>query len=136
MIDRISRMQVADILDKMQFFQGQRVGRELWNEKPVEVQEMDLENFNKDIRTIRDYILQLEEMEMPKVGEWIPIGQYPSEPSLLCLDNGHMAVGYYDYDFEEWTSNTVDGLNVGVTQDELEDGDPIAWMPLPEPYKE
>lgn len=54
------RRKILDILDKFQFFQGQRAGRELWNDKPVEVQEQDLENFNKDIRTIRDYIWGLE----------------------------------------------------------------------------
>lgn len=54
------RREVLDILDKFAFFQGQRAGRELWLDKPVEVQEEDLENFNKDIRTIRDYIWALE----------------------------------------------------------------------------
>lgn len=47
---------VVDILDKVEFFQGQRAGRELWNDKPVEVQEEDLENFKRDINTIRSYI--------------------------------------------------------------------------------
>ena len=47
---------VMDILDKVKFFQGQRAGRELWNDKPVEVQEEDLENFKRDINTIRSYI--------------------------------------------------------------------------------
>ena len=59
-MEKIERTQVLDILDKMNFFQGQRAGRELWNDKPVEVQEQDLESFNKDIRTIRDYIWDLE----------------------------------------------------------------------------
>lgn len=54
------RRKIIDILDKFQFFQGQRAGRELWLNKPIEVQEEDLENFNKDIRTIRDYICDLE----------------------------------------------------------------------------
>ena len=54
------RREVLDILDKFAFFQGQRAGRELWLNKPIEVQEEDLENFNKDIRTIRDYIWALE----------------------------------------------------------------------------
>ena len=47
---------VMDILDKMNFFQGQRAGRELWNDKPIEVQEEDLENFKRDINTIGSYI--------------------------------------------------------------------------------
>lgn len=54
------REKVIDILDKMQFFQGQRAGREIWNDKTKEVQEQDLENFNRDIHTIRDYICYLE----------------------------------------------------------------------------
>ena len=33
---------VMEILDKMNFFQGQRAGRELLNDKPFEVQEEDL----------------------------------------------------------------------------------------------
>ena len=47
---------VTEILDKMNFFQGQRAGRELWNDKPIEVQEEDLENFKRDINTIGSYI--------------------------------------------------------------------------------
>ena len=43
---------VMEILDKMNFFQGQRAGRELWNDKPFEVQEEDLENFKRDIPTL------------------------------------------------------------------------------------
>lgn len=31
-----------EILDKMEFFQGQRAGRELWAEKPTEVQDEEL----------------------------------------------------------------------------------------------
>lgn len=55
-----ARLEVIDILDKMQFFQGQRAGRELWNEKPFNIQEQDIDNFNRHIRTIRDYIWDLE----------------------------------------------------------------------------
>ena len=54
------RIKVREILEKMEFFQGQRAVRELWNEKPQNVQEEDLDNFNRDIRTIRDYIYDLE----------------------------------------------------------------------------
>ena len=57
--------------------------------------------------------------------KWIPIGQHPTEPSLLCFEDGEMCVGYYDY--EEW--QVVCGSNIYF------DGEPIAWMPLPEPYK-
>ena len=91
MID-VKREEVVDILDKMEFFQGQRAGRELWNDKPVEVQEMDLESFNRDIRTIRDYIFQLEETRQS--GEWISMYDafadtpYHNQNVLIKCDDG------------------------------------------------
>lgn len=45
-----------EILDKFQFFQGQRVGRELWNDKPTEIQNEDIKNFNKGIEFIRNVL--------------------------------------------------------------------------------
>lgn len=45
-----------DILDKFQFFQGQRAGRELWNDKPAEIQDEDIKNFNRDIEFIRNVL--------------------------------------------------------------------------------
>ena len=76
------RNEVVDILAKMQFFQGQRGGRELWNDKPFEVQEKDLESFNKWIKTIRKYILQLEEKVEPVRGEWV----YWKEQCEYCMN--------------------------------------------------
>ena len=52
----ITKEQVIDILDKFNFFQGQRAGRELWNDKPFEVQEQDIKNFAKDIAVLKEYI--------------------------------------------------------------------------------
>lgn len=46
-----------DILDKMKFF-NQRAGRELWFSKPKNIQDKDIENFNKDINTLKEYILK------------------------------------------------------------------------------
>lgn len=45
-----------EILDKFQFFQGQRAGRELWNDKPAEIQDEDVKNFNRDIEFIRNVL--------------------------------------------------------------------------------
>lgn len=45
-----------EILDKFQFFQGQRAGRKLWNDKPVEIQNEDIKNFNEDIEFIRNVL--------------------------------------------------------------------------------
>ena len=55
-MSEIKTNEVLDILDKLQFFQGQRAGRELWLDKPPVVQEQDLYNFNCDIEKIRSYI--------------------------------------------------------------------------------
>ena len=49
-----------EALDKMQFFMGQRAGRELWMNKPHDVQEKDLESFNRDVEIVRGLIQQLE----------------------------------------------------------------------------
>lgn len=49
-------MRALDILDKMDFFQGQRAGRELWNEKPYEVQEQDIADFSQGISTVKKVI--------------------------------------------------------------------------------
>ena len=59
---------VFDILNKFEFFQGQRAGRELWNDKPKEVQDKDISDFIKDINYIRSYlqdsvVLSMEEYE-------------------------------------------------------------------------
>jgi hypothetical protein len=49
-------MRAFDILDKMDFFQGQRAGRELWFEKPFEVQEQDIADFSQGISTVKKVI--------------------------------------------------------------------------------
>ena len=56
MKDKETHNNVFDILDKMEFFQGQRAGRELWNDKPKEVQDKDISDFIKDINYIRSYL--------------------------------------------------------------------------------
>ena len=45
-----------EILDKFQFFQGQRAGRELWSDKPTEIQDEDIKKFNEDIEFIRNVL--------------------------------------------------------------------------------
>lgn len=52
----ITKEKAIDILDKIDFFQGQRAGRELWNEKPRYVQELDLKAFQEDVALLREYI--------------------------------------------------------------------------------
>lgn len=47
---------VMNILDRMDFFQGQRAGRELWHDKPFEVQEQDIADFTKGIAAVKAFI--------------------------------------------------------------------------------
>lgn len=55
-----------DILDKWEFFYGQRAGRELWGEKPTEVQDQDIADFNRDILVVRSAITALRPF-----GQWV-----------------------------------------------------------------
>lgn len=52
-ITRENILKCLDILNKWEFFQGQRAGRELWNYKPKDVQDKDIENFNRDLSFLR-----------------------------------------------------------------------------------
>lgn len=56
MKDKEKQEKIFDILDKFEFFQGQKAGRELWNDKPKEVQDKDIADFIKDINYIRSYL--------------------------------------------------------------------------------
>ena len=49
-------IKALDVLNKLDFFGGQRAGRELWSEKPVDVQNEDIENFSRDIAFLKDFI--------------------------------------------------------------------------------
>lgn len=42
-----------EILDKWEFFYGQRAGRELWSGKPRDVQDKDIADFNRDMQIVR-----------------------------------------------------------------------------------
>lgn len=54
-------IKALEILDKMDFFQGQRAGRELWNDKPFEMQEEDISSFLRDVMFVRSIIRELTE---------------------------------------------------------------------------
>ncbi len=57
----INRERAIEILERFNFFQGQRAGRELWNDKPFEVQEQDIANFSRDCTLLINYIKKLTE---------------------------------------------------------------------------
>lgn len=111
---------ILEILDKLQFFGGQRAGRELWNDKQREVQDEDIESFNRDIESVRDFIRK------NMTGGWIsadnkPIedGFYVATMSGALVGQEEPFVGLAELEDENW----VDGDEV------------IAWRPLPEPYR-
>ena len=116
-----------EILDKLSFFGGQRAGRELWNDKPREVQDEDIANFNRDIEWLRDFIRRMN-------GGWIPVEErLPDVPDNLDDD-----------DCPEFNV-TIKGANRATTLRCASDGTwfdefghiypVIAWQPLPEPYR-
>ena len=47
---------VLDILARWDFFYGQRAGREIWADKPREVQDQDIADFNQDLRTVMEWV--------------------------------------------------------------------------------
>ena len=68
-----------EILDKLSFFGGQRAGRELWNDKPREVQDEDIANFNRDIEYLRGVIRKHMN------DGWIPVDERLPENNKLVL---------------------------------------------------
>ena len=49
-------IKALDILDKFEFFGGQRAGRLLWFDKPADIQEKDIDGFNRDIDFLKAFI--------------------------------------------------------------------------------
>ena len=77
-----------EVLDKLQFFGGQRAGRELWNDKTREVQDEDIASFNRDIEWLRDFIRKHMN------DGWIPVEEHPKKDYTAVF-----AVDKHDYYF-------------------------------------
>lgn len=110
-----------EILDKWEFFYGQRAGRELWADKPTEVQDEDIANFCRDLGLVR------EAMEQQR---WIPCSK------KLPLDGEDVLI----WDAIEGDVFTGALLGGAFWVDGFEDKDfawnITHWMPLPEPPEE
>lgn len=135
--------QAEDILAKWEFFYGQRAGRELWAEKPKDVQDKDIEAFNRDISVVRSAIAN-----GVTVQKWIPVTERLPEDVygknrdkiavLVCTKSGNVSqcvrcadcVLIADETFSrvEWIKNGKFYWSKGK--------DVTHWMPLPEPPKE
>ena len=57
---------IIDILAKWEFFFGQRAGRELWGDKPKEVQDQDIADFNLDMNTVRSALRPVSREQVEK----------------------------------------------------------------------
>ena len=53
---------VLNILSKWDLFFGQRAGRELWADKPKEVQDQDIENFTRDMETVQEWVAEAADL--------------------------------------------------------------------------
>lgn len=126
-----------EVLDKLSFFGGQRAGRELWNDKPREVQDEDIASFNRDIEWLRDIISKHMN------DGWIPVQDKLPEDDVdvlityadiddenytdICITTyGYAYLGGNKLDFKEWRSP----FEYFKTNYKV-----IAWCPLPEPYR-
>ena len=82
---------VLDILDKWDFFFGQRAGRELWGDKPKAVQDQDIANFNRDMKIIRAALRPVSREQVERVwkGKWIGTTDKDDCTRFKCSKCGH-----------------------------------------------
>lgn len=122
-----------DILDKWEFFYGQRAGRELWADKPKEVQDKDIANFCRDLGIVRE---ALERTRWIPCSERMPDlrdGEWACRTVIVCV-RGHAFPLNYEREKVrgktverwKWTWNRIYEKPDSITH----------WMPLPEPPEE
>ena len=130
-----------DMLDKLSFFGGQRAGRELWNNKPREVQDEDIANFNRDIEYLRDIIRKHMN------DGWIPVEDKLPEVfgkywATIRYDDGRISESIV-VDFrgvqEKYVVDTSNGREYETwgIDSAFHGSRVIAWRPyyIPEPYR-
>lgn len=82
--------------------------------------------------------LQMAIIALQNQPVWIPvserlpgkdIGDYPI--NMVTLDTGEVCIGVYRHDSKEWWTRMNEGETLYGTDHVV-----VAWMPLPEPYRE
>lgn len=143
-----------EILDKLSFLGGQRAGRELWNDKPREVQDKDIANFNRDIELLRNIIRK----HMADASDgWIPVEERLPEnakhkgafcPRYQVSTKFGVTEGWYNPDVESWyvliwfmseryLDNEIDfkrGTIPKIVRAPKECNIVFAWREKPDPY--
>ena len=113
-----------DILDKWEFFFGQRAGRELWADKPTDIQNQDIADFNRDVQLVRSAL-----KEQPR---WISVEErLPGTQNVLITNGEFVKCGFRRPD-GVWKY----GAEEHMRWDRLSCHTVTHWMPLPEPPKE
>lgn len=112
--------QVTDILDKWEFFYGQRAGRELWADKPKEVQDKDIETFCRDLNIVRSAITGATDTN----DKWVSVDERLPEKTgtyIVCTAKNSVYCAKYYANGKHFGIE----MNTRITH----------WMPLPEPPK-
>ena len=94
------------------------------------IPEHDCDNFPVEvpIKTVKKIL-----NELPSAQQWIPCSErLPKVRTDVILQfKDNMCVGFLSHG--DWNINSGGGYYTGVTKSEEQ---PVAWMPLPEKYKE
>ena len=118
-----------EILDKLSFFGGQRAGRELWNDKPREVQDEDIASFNRDIEWLRDIISKHMN------DGWIPVEECPPEEPKENPEFEGKKIELYLVTVKGTKYPFRAMWNGKFFTDGWSKCNVIAWRPLPDPYR-
>ena len=106
----------------------------------TDTEDSALESLREFADKFRQGMIELVQKQ-PKVGEWIPCSDRLPEEDIIAeyydsvivtLDNDRVAEGCYRNMDKEWWVDAPDG----ECYSENMTGHVVAWMPLPEPYKE
>lgn len=92
---------VFDILDKWEFFFGQRAGRELWGDKPKAVQDQDIANFNRDMKIIRAALRPVSREQVERMaGEWVQ--DINKGPAVFYCSSCGESFEIHSYEFQKY----------------------------------